>query len=178
MPRRSRKVRMTPQPLSAGAPASLSRLIELLTEQRDLYQQLHELSARQQEIIAQGQTEQLLVVLAERQGLVDQLTTINKDIAPLRQRMGDLTAAAPEADKQRVRDLIDDVQNLLTTIIERDEADRRQLEASKAAVGAELRRTNTAPAAVNAYRSNVYARASATQNPALTGVARFTDARG
>ncbi len=168
---------MTPHPSSPASvgTSDLDTLLDLLARQRDLYQELQGLSARQQSIIAQGQTEQLLLVLSERQVLVDRLTAINKDLAPLRGRMSELTDGASEDTRMRIRGLVDEVQQLLASIIDRDEQDRRHLEASKASVGQELSRVNTAPAAINAYKSNAFRKAA---GPALVGAARFTDSRG
>jgi len=145
-------------------------LAALLTQQRDLYRELGGLSSRQQELIDAGRTEELLGVLTQRQTLIDRLTACNKEVAPLRSRLGDIAAAAPAATRDTIRDRVDEVQGLLEEIIGRDEADRAKLEASRKRVGDEMKRVNAAPAAVNAYR----AQAGAAPRPA----ARFTDARG
>jgi len=146
----------------------------MLTRQRDLYRSLDGLSGKQQEIVAAGQAEQLLSVLSERQVIVDQLTKINQDLAPLRGRMTEISDAATEAKRQSLRSLVDDVQGMLESIIQRDEQDRQTLEASKAQVGQELAKVKTAPAAINAYKANAYAKPAGFAPPA----ARFTDSRG
>ena len=146
----------------------------MLTRQRDLYRSLDGLSEKQRVIIAEGQAEQLLAVLSERQMIVDQLTQTNDAIAPLRGRMSEIAEAAPEGQRDRLRGLVGEVQGLLESIIQRDEADRQTLETSKAKVGQELAKVNTAPAAINAYRANAYAKTSA----ARPAAARFTDSRG
>lgn len=134
------------------------------------------MSGRQQDIIAQGQTEQLLAVLSERQGIVTQLTHINTEIAPLRERMNAISEAAPEAVRQAIRQLVADVQDMLRSIIEDDERDRQTLEASKQQVSRELTKVKTAPAAINVYKSNAHRPAAA--GLPLNGSARFTDSRG
>lgn len=149
------------------------RLIDMLTRQRDLYRSLGGLSEKQQTIIAEGQTEQLLAVLSERQMIVDQLTQTNDAIAPLRGRMSEIAEAAPNDQREHLRGLVAEVQSLLESIIQRDEADRQTLESSKARVNQEIAKVNTAPAAINAYRANAYAK-TAVRPPA----ARFTDSRG
>lgn len=169
---------MTPPPPSAlgVSPAEtdeVQALIDLLEQQKSLYGSLQSLSARQQAIIEQGDTEQLLAVLSERQVLVDQLTGINKQVAPLRSRMSEISASASETKRKSLRALVDDVQAMLQAIIDRDEQDRRVLEASKASVGQQLQKIKTAPAAMNAYKANAMRTAKV---PA--SVARFTDSRG
>ena len=171
-----------PPPSSSPAPGAqptddAQRLIDLVGQQRDLYRNLHQLSDQQQEVIAEGRTEALLELLSERQVIVDQLTAINRDIAPLRSRMSEIAQAAPESQRKQLRTLVDDVQAMLQSIIDRDEQDRKTLEASKAKVGQELARTRTAPAALHAYKTQ---RSAGPGIPlsAPAGTARFTDARG
>ncbi|MEL7088622.1 MAG: hypothetical protein AAGL98_09325, partial [Planctomycetota bacterium] len=127
-----------------------------------------------QTIIAQGQTEQLLAVLSERQVIVDQLTQTNDQIAPLRGRMSEIAQAAPNDRREQLRGLVAEVQGLLESIIQRDEADRQTLESSKARVSQELSNVNTAPAAINAYKANAFTKTAA----ARPAAARFTDSRG
>lgn len=169
---------MTPPPPSASAPVQsgdeADQLIDMLTRQRDLYRSLDGLSGKQQQIVAEGQAEQLLSVLSERQVIVDQLTKINQDLSPLRGRMTEIADATTDAKRQSLRSLVDDVQSMLESIIQRDEEDRQTLEASKAQVGQELAKVKTAPAAINAYKANAYAKTSALPPQA----ARFTDSRG
>ena len=159
----------------APADAGLDRLLGLLTEQRDLYAQLRNLSERQSAHIDEGRTEHLLSILSDRQGLVQGLTAINADLAPLRGRMSELSAAAPAADRQRLRSLVDEVQHLLESIIESDDRDRRALEDARTRVGQELTRTAAAPRALRAYRSTGSAPSTAATRPATS---RFTDRRG
>ena len=169
---------MTPPPPGTAAPISshgeADQLIEMLTRQRDLYRSLDGLSGKQQQIVADGQDAQLHGEKSERQVIVDQLTRINQDLAPLRGRMTEIADAASADKKQALRTLVDDVQAMLESIIQRDEEDRQTLEASKAQVGQELAKVKTAPAAINAYKANAYAKSTAMPNSS----ARFTDSRG
>lgn len=154
------------------------QLIEMLTRQRDLYRSLDGLSDKQQQIIAEGQAEQLLGVLSERQVIVDHLTQINGELAPLRHRMSEIAEAAPAGRREALRSRVDEVQQLLASIIERDEEDRQSLEASKSQVGKQLGQVSTAPAAINAYRANAYAANRGSPAAGPTSAARFTDSRG
>ncbi|MEM1109896.1 MAG: flagellar export chaperone FlgN [Planctomycetota bacterium] len=169
-----------PPPASASAPvqsgSEADQLIDLLTQQRDLYRSLDLLSGKQQQIVADGQAEQLLGVLSERQVVVDQLTATNRELAPLRSRMSEIADTAAADKRQSLRSLVDEVQSMLESIIQRDEEDRQTLEASKAKVGQELAKVKTAPAAINAYKANAggYGKPAAYQNAS----AKFTDARG
>lgn len=166
-------------PASGHAGGEADQLIDMLTRQRDLYRSLDGLSGKQQQIIATGQAEQLLAVLSERQVIVDQLTKINQDLAPLRGRMTEIADATTDVKRQSLRTLVDQVQAMLESIIERDEEDRQTLEASKAQVGQELAKVTTAPAAINAYKANAYKTNAYAKTSGFTPpAARFTDSRG
>lgn len=151
-------------PLSPSNPAGL---IRLLTQQRDLYVQLKSLSDQQAALIAGGETERLLGLLAQRQRMVDALTRLNRDLAGYRKQMPDLQADLPLADRERVRALMDEVDELLHAIIEQDDRDRRQLQAAQKQVGAQLSHAARGGAAMQAYRA-----APRSVDP------RFTDRQG
>lgn len=142
-------------------------LLDLLSQQRDLYSQLKVLSDQQSALIAQGQTEQLLQVLTQRQGLVESLSEINERLSPYRHRWASVARTLPQVRRAKLRSLVDEVQQLLAGIVEQDEADRRQLEAAQADVGRQLRQVTHVSSAVSAYK---------TARPAAP--ARFTDRQG
>ncbi|MEX0744253.1 MAG: flagellar export chaperone FlgN [Phycisphaeraceae bacterium] len=156
------------QPSPIENDMSVAPLVEKLTQQRDRYEQLKQLASRQAALIEQGETEQLLGVLAQRQQLVDELGRLSTEIAPYRERWGELSAALSEADRQRVNGLIESVERLLEQIIEQDDRDRQQLQAARDQVGNEVKQTHHAGRAMNAYRAV----------PAAGPGARFTDRRG
>jgi uncharacterized membrane protein len=140
-------------------------LVELLQQQRDLYHQLHELSGEQSQLIEQGQTEQLLSVLSKRQSLVEQLTQINSRLSPYRDYWGQVAEQLPEDQRQRLRQLLDEVQKLLQSILQQDENDRQQLQSAREEVGGKLQQTQRAGPAMKAYGQAGQAR-------------RFTDSQG
>jgi len=145
----------------------LNALIDLLTEQRDLYTELKALSARQGQLIRDAETEALLELLGRRQALVDKLTELGAAVEPHRGRIRDLAANADEPRRRTLRERVDEVQTLLGEILEQDERDRAELETARAEVGAELSRTARTGVAMSAYR-----------RAAPGGPARFTDRQG
>ena len=144
-----------------------AELFGLLTRQRDLYRDLSALSSQQADLIAQGQTEQLLSVLSRRQGLIEELGRTNDEIGPYRGRIPEIAEALPDAKRDELRSLVEQVQSLLKQIIDRDEQDRKKLEAAKQEVGTQITRTVRTGAAMNAYKQK-----------AATAPARFTDRNG
>jgi flagellar biosynthesis/type III secretory pathway chaperone len=142
-------------------------LLNLLEQQRDLYAQLHELSDQQSRLIASGETEQLLNVLAQRQGLVESLTQINGRLTPWRDHWSEVAERLPAGDRDRLRRLLDEVQQYLQQILDRDEQDRAQLESTREQVGGQLKQVNRAGPARKAYGQ--------TGGPATS---RLTDSQG
>jgi len=140
-------------------------LLDLLEQQRDLYARLSELSDQQSELISSGQTDELLNVLSKRQQLVEQLTQINSRLSPYRDHWSEVAERLPAGDRDRLRRLLDEVQQLLQRILDRDEQDRVELQSARERVGQQLQKTSRAGTARKAY-----GHASATP--------RFTDSQG
>ncbi|MEM9414053.1 MAG: flagellar export chaperone FlgN [Planctomycetota bacterium] len=159
----------SPLPRSGDTP-SPDQLMQLLSRQRDLYQNLKALSDDQGRLIAEGETEQLLSLLARRQGLVEQLGECSLEISPHRAAIASLASESESAVARQVRTLVDDVRELLESIIQQDEAGRREMEAARDEIGSQLRETAAAPNVLGAYGS-----AGA---PRSGSAARFTDQRG
>ncbi|MFW6059651.1 MAG: flagellar export chaperone FlgN [Phycisphaeraceae bacterium] len=156
------------EPTVRPSRADVGRLIERLSQQRDLYQQLKALSDQQGQLIADGQGEQLLAVLAQRQGLVDQLAQLNEQLAPFKEHWPTLSDQLDAAQRQQVNGLLEEVETLLESIIQQDDRHREQLQAAKQQIGRQLEQTHTAGRALNAYKP-----AGAGNAPA-----RFTDRQG
>ncbi len=152
---------MTPAPAHAADSPSL---VSLLTRQRDLYRDLKSLSDQQATLIERGDTDHLLSVLATRQGLVDALTAINRELVPVRQSASKI----PAAQQARVRDLMAEVDALLREIIAQDDRDRQTLQSAQQRVGSQIRQIRQGGAAMNAYRAA----------PQVATSARFTDRKG
>lgn len=157
---------MTPQ-APVHRPVDVLKLVQLLTQQRDLYQQLKALSDQQATLIHEGQTDHLLSLLAQRQRLVDALTRLNQDLTEKRRAIPDLQEALEPLQRERIHKIMDEVDGLLHAIIEQDDRDRRELEAARGHVGAQLNQVHRGGAAAHAYRGE----------PAATS-ARFTDRQG
>ena len=141
-------------------------LIELLTQQRDLYSQLKRLSGQQLRLIDAGDTEQLLGVLSQRQSLVDGLARINGELAPYREGWNAVSQGLPAGERDQVRGLLDAVEGMLGEIVELDEQARGRLQVAQRKVGDELSRTARAGVAMHSYRQ------------AYRPDARFADQRG
>lgn len=126
-------------------------LIELLGEQRDIYAQLQELSEKQAALVAEGDAESLLTLLAERQTLIDKLTQLNGRVEPYKQNWPTLWSQLDAQSQRRVQGLIDQVQSLLDRIVQQDERDREALSEQRERIGAQMTRTSQGSAVNKAY---------------------------
>lgn len=158
-----------PIPPETPAP-SADQLVGLLSRQRDLYQQLRSLSDQQGALIANHEAEQLLTLLGQRQGLVEALGELSIEISPHRAAIAALANDEGKPVAAQVRRLVDEVRDLLGSIIEQDDAGRKELQQARDDVGNQLRQTAKAPAALGAYGGPA---AKSGAQPA-----RFMDQRG
>ena len=149
-------------------------VIALLQQQKAFYTKLDVLSEHQAVLVGQGNTDQLLTVLAQRQKLVDGLVDLNKKMQPYREKWELVSRGMGELHKKQVNGLVDEVERLLSQILQRDEQTQQELEQAKANVGHELAKTKQGQAMNAAYSKGTAANAYAQQSK----VARFMDSRG
>ena len=143
-------------------------MLGLLIGQRDLYRQLKNLSEQQGQFIREGSTEQLLSILSERQSVIETLSRANADLAPYRDRWGDLTASAAPDQRQQIRDALDEIERVLGEVVEQDERDRTELKGVQQQIGSQLNQVGKAGRAIGAYGPST----TNTKPPA------FTDSQG
>ena len=141
-----------PTPAAARTAGSEAvAVLKLLQQQAGHYRKLRELAVQQAGFIEQQQPERLLGVLGERQGHVEALTNLNRQLAPMRPRLGGITAAAPAEIRDGIRAATAEVKDLLTDIIRRDQIDQELLQRQKDGVVTKLRGLQPQRAAANAY---------------------------
>jgi hypothetical protein len=99
------------------------RLIELLTQQRDVYRQLRQLADVQRQAIDADSGQELLRILGDRQRLINLLTDVNTELEPFRSRWDQLRQSIDPVGRKTVSDLVEEVQELLKGILELDEGD-------------------------------------------------------
>jgi hypothetical protein len=127
------------------------QLITLLSQQRDLYVQLRELSDRQRSLIAGDRPELLLTILSERQELVTLLARLNGQLAPFRRDWDAMYAALPEDRRSQASSLLQEVNGLLRVILQTDHEDSALLSVRKQTVAASMAGLASGQAANSAY---------------------------
>jgi hypothetical protein len=143
-------------------------LIDLLHQQRAIYQHLHDLSDRQSQLVAAGNAEPLLSLLAQRQRLIDDLTQLNGQIEPYKQNWPALWAHLDGSSRQAIQSLIDEVQRLLQLIVQQDEHDRQALASQRDHTATQLHQIRTGSVANRAYG----------KTPGSSDANRYTDQQG
>ncbi len=144
------------------------RLRRILDEQIGLYEQLDSLSARQLQAISNEDADQLLVILGEREAIIGELLHLNEDLSPFVSNWATLSAQLPPSQRDALGASFDRVAALVEAISERDERDRRELEARRERVKTSLVEVSRGKGAVAAY-----SRVGPTDPPA-----RFQDREG
>jgi len=131
-----------------------SELIRLLTQQRLLYLQLKDLAQKQHSLVDGNDPEMLLKVLAGRQRLIDRLTTINRELKPIRDEWQKVAQSLPSRQRQQAQELVRSVQEILGEIIEGDAQDTRSLQKQQQNIGKEIRSTIAGKRMHQAYAQN------------------------
>ena len=119
-------------------PADSVRLIELLSQQRDLYQKLKELSDRQRGLIAGDRADLLLEILQQRQQHVMELTSLNQQLSPFRRKWDQTLASLAGESRRNVSQILAAINTLLSGILATDKEDGALLSARKQMVASEL----------------------------------------
>ena len=104
------------------------KLIHLLTQQRLLYRQLKELAQKQSSLVDGNDPETLLRVLASRQRLIDKLSSIDRELRPIRANWQEIAGALPPEQREQALELVDQVQAILGEILASDAKDGEVLQ--------------------------------------------------
>ena len=157
---------MTPQTKLSSA-SEANEVFALLKKQRDLYRELKSHSEQQDTLIANGQTDQLLSLLAQRQHLIDGLGQVSSSLTPYRSRIAAIADQASGEIGKQMRGMVEEVRVLLESIIATDDKGKASLEAARDKVGDQIRHAAGAVAAAGAY-----GRVASASSP------KFTEQRG
>jgi len=131
--------------------ADVSRLTGLLSRQLKLFEHLGELSEQQTQYVDEGQSQDLLALLAQRQQLIDQLEKINGDLQPFRSQWDILWQRLDPSQRRTVGPLVQQAQQLLGQIMDSDDHDRDQLQEARGQISSQLGQVNQIGAARRAY---------------------------
>jgi hypothetical protein len=129
----------------------LPRLLRLLDGQVELAGALDRLSQRQTDLLGSGDVAGVLVILGERQPIVDRLVATAAELEPFIRRMGELLPGLAAPERAEVVSRVARIDELLGAVGARDEADGAALAAQRQRVGQELAELSKGGTALRAY---------------------------
>lgn len=129
----------------------IAAVAELLGDQHELLVRLGELSIRQSSLIDDDQTETLLAVLSERQGLIERLTGVGRSLEALEDDLRSLLSRGATHHGVDLARLARENALIADAVRRRDEDDRRRLGERREAIAAELAGLDQSRRAVSAY---------------------------
>jgi hypothetical protein len=118
---------------------------------RGLYVRLEALSREQAGLIAALDTDGLLGLLGRRQRLVERIGSVAAELEPYRRRWGAVVGSLGEPVRGQVQGAVEELSALAAAVAERDEQDRRALEAQRRAARGELGELARGRSALAAY---------------------------
>ena len=125
-------------------------LIKLLERQHALVVELARMAERQGALIASGDSDALMALLAQRQQIMDQFQASQDSLTQLSENHSGWNSVDDEP-RRRIGGLVDDITRRLAVVMERDEQAREELTANRDRLGAELSGLSTARQAQQAY---------------------------
>ena len=131
-------------------------VISALRQQVDCYRRLVKLAELQHVHVQQGQTEQLLAVLAGRQELLDQLTLFERTVAPERKRWAAFLGGLAPAARGAAEALLAETRRLLEEITTADRNDAMALQQQKLTLGRQINQASAARQVNRNYAASAY----------------------
>lgn len=128
------------------------------TRMRDLYRRLDELAGGQRELLEAARTEELLGLLNERSGIIDQIKQIAASLRPVMEGWDRLGATVPEPARASLEGALDEIRSLTATILERDREHTGVLVEQKNKIASELVSVDKGRAAIGAYSARANTR--------------------
>ena len=129
----------------------LRALTDLLERQRSMVDRLAELARRQSALVESGDTEALLSLLAQRQGIIDQFVATQDDLAPLTRGLQERLSAVAEDDRRRVGAIMDQINDALADVMRCDEQDQQAMQDQRDQIRDGLAGVGTSRQARRAY---------------------------
>lgn len=136
--------------------------VQALCEQLACYRRLARLTELQHRHVQQSQTEALLEVLKSRQGILEQITSLENSIRPSKSRWQDFLAELNEDDRTLAQSTVGESRKLLEQITASDQNDALVLQQRKLSIGNQIGKTTAARTINKNYAAAAYGRARPT----------------
>jgi flagellar biosynthesis/type III secretory pathway chaperone len=131
-------------------------VLAALIQQLDCYQRLAKLARTQHEHVQHSRTEDLLLVLSQRQTLLAQVAQLEQRVAPAKQRWQDYLSKLPSEERSMAESLLGRTRLLLEEITSSDLKDSLVLQQRKFKLGREINQTSAARKFNRVYAAAAY----------------------
>lgn len=139
-------------------------VIESLQGQVACYRRLAKLGALQHEHVQQGRTEQLMEVLVMRQSVLEELSALERVVAPAKRQWSAYVAQLPAAKKSEAEALLAETRRLLEEITAADSNDVLVLTQRKLSLGRQINQAASARQVNRNYAAAAYGKRAATMD--------------
>jgi hypothetical protein len=127
-----------------------------LEEQLDCYKRLAKLANTQHEHVQNSRTEELLLVLTQRQEVIDQLARLEQIVAPVKKDWNDYLGTLPAEDRDLAEKTVAESRRLLEQITSNDKDDAIVLQQRKFKLGREINQATSARQFNRSYAAAAY----------------------
>ena len=131
-------------------------VIEALEDQLGCYQRLAKLAELQHVHVQHDQTEQLMTVLACRQGVLDDIARLERVVAPAKRDWSNYAMGIAGDLRTRAESLLSQTRTLLEQITLADQLDALVLQQRKLSVGKQINQASSAKQVNRAYATSAY----------------------
>lgn len=136
----------TDSPQRCGA-----EMLRLLTDQRDIFARLREYAVKQLEIIATGDADALLKLLAEKQRLIERNETLKKEIAPFQTQWEGVRERVGLEVRRAVEAMFADLRGHVAAVVELENQASTQAQGARSRTGDQVQKMQTGKAMLKAY---------------------------
>jgi hypothetical protein len=130
--------------------------MECLTRQLGCYRQLSRLCDLQRQYVQQNQTDELLTVLEQRGELLQQISELETEVAPMKRNWSEFSSRLTEQDRRRASQMLAETRELLIQITQADQDDVLLLQQRKLNIGKQIVATTQAKAVGRKYAAAAY----------------------
>lgn len=127
------------------------RVLPALERQASLYNQLAAFGPRQDAMIASGEGDGLLRLMAERQTVVDELVEVHRGIEDVREGWQGFVESLPADDRAALGERLNELKSLAARVHEQDARTREQLDGARDRARAGLGDLGRTQGALRAY---------------------------
>jgi len=123
---------------------SATDILPALEEQLACYRRLARLAEAQHDHVQQNRTEELLDVLSRRQCVLDELTSLDPVISPVKKQWASFVAGLDDEVRVRAENLMNEARTLLEAITTSDRNDAMVLQQRKLNLGKQINQASSA----------------------------------